>query len=263
MKRYLRVRSRHPSHNILRSPKNRVPGDGILCDHLALIRLGSVTESNIPIQINSIEGVKNSKDKLLMKRCFDREGVKTAKWDVFDNFETISEKGITFKDNQLNFPVVIKHRRGSRNRGNTLISNLKEFKEWFNRKDYNNYIVEQYCKHSREYRLHVTEDGCFYTNRKLLKSDAKERWYRNDSNCVWILETNEGFNKPDSWDLIVADCVKALNAVGLDVGACDVKVDTKGNFVVIEINSAPSFGQITAEKYKEIIPILVNKKANK
>jgi type I restriction enzyme S subunit len=43
---------------------------------------------------------------------------------------------------------------------------------------------EVMLNNSREYRLHVTADGCFYACRKMLKADAEERWYKNDSNCV-------------------------------------------------------------------------------
>ena len=46
-------------------------------------------------------------------------------------------------------------------------------------------------------------------------------------------------------------CVKALNAVGLTIGACDVKIQSeKGrredfvpDFIVLEINSGPSLEQ--------------------
>jgi hypothetical protein len=34
------------------------------------------------------------------------------------------------------------------------------------------------------------------------------------------------------------------------------------DFIVLEINSAPSFGDITAVKYAEEIPKLINKKLN-
>ena len=62
----------------------------------------------------------------------------------------------------------------------------------------------------------------------------------------------------------------ALNAVGLDVGAVDVKVQSKTTpkdktrktieFIVLEINSAPSFGSITAEKYIQEIPKILKSK---
>jgi len=134
--------------------------------------------------------------------------------------------------------------------------------EWFNGKEMNgkkrlgNYIIERYYNYNKEYRLHVSKDGCFYTNRKMLKTDAEERWFRNDSNSVWIREENPKFEKPRNWGVIVNECVKALNAVGLDLGACDVRVQSKNDrpdFIICEINSAPSFGEITLTKYQNEI----------
>ncbi len=200
-----------------------------------------------------------------MKQCFSVAGVKTANWTPLTDKDRL---------NSLKFPVVSKSLTGSRGRGNILHKTLEQFQRWAKGvADTGNYIVEEFHDYVREYRLHVTRDGCFYTCRKMLKSETpeKDRWYRNDSNSTWILEDNDQFDKPSNWKQIVAECVKALVAVGLDVGACDVKVqsakDGKGRirpnpeFIVIEINSAPSFGNVTLTKYLEEIPKILKAKA--
>ena len=143
-------------------------------------------------------------------------------------------------------------------------------------KDLSKYIFEKYYNYNREYRLHVSENGCFYTCRKMLKTEAPQeaRWYRNDEHCVWILEDNESFDKPVNWDKVVEESVKSLKAVGLDFGAVDLRIQSskKANgevrdepkFIVVEINSAPSFGDKTTEKYIEELPkLLINKYQNK
>lgn len=253
-----RIRSRHPSHSILRGALPKFP-------KRCVIRLGSTTEvDDVEIQVNTVEAISNSASKLRMKRCFDEANVKTAKWT----------NDVNVVESYLQFPIVSKHIFGSRGRGNTLLKTLEEFNAWKKNKsnsELSNYIFEQFYNYNREYRLHVTEDGCFYTCRKMLKSDVpeKDRWYRNDSNSVWILETNEQFDKPVNWDLIVSECVKALKSTGLDFGACDVRVQSakKDNkvrkevdFIIVEINSAPSFGELTSEKYLEELPKIIKKK---
>ena len=75
------------------------------------------------------------------------------------------------------------------------------------------------------------------------------------------MEDNEQFDKPETWDAIVDDCVEAMESCGLDFGACDVRVNKAGDWQIIEINSAPSFGEITEEKYREVIPRIVDIKA--
>jgi carbamoylphosphate synthase large subunit len=254
--------SRHPSHDYLRRNNKTLP----LYNFRTVVRFGSSTpteENHYKVEINTVEAIKNSANKLRMKTCFTEGGVKTADWwtnGALNDFA--AEK----------YPIVAKHIFGSRGTGNTLINNFQELNQWMQGKTMTNYVFEKFYNYSREYRLHVTSEGCFYTCRKMIKSETPEdkRWFRNDQNSTWILEENEMFDKPVNWDEIVEHSVRALNAVGLDVGACDVKVQSavqkdgslrnKCNFIIIEINSAPSFGEITKVKYQEIIPILIDKK---
>lgn len=251
--------SRHPSHSPLRRELPLLP-------FRSVVRLGSTTRSRPGyIECNTITGVKASADKLLMKRAFDRAGVHHAAW-----VESISST------HQLELPVVVKHRFGSRGTGNTLHDLLESIDgaidEGVLKSPLESYIVEKFYSYSREYRLHVTSEGCFYTCRKMLREGTPEnqRWHRHDENSVWIMESNPSFNKPVNWVDIVADCVKALAAVGLDIGAFDVKVqsanDSKGRprpnpeWIVIESCSAPSMAEHTLKNYKEQIPRLLKRK---
>lgn len=218
-------------------------------------------------ELNSVEGVKNSSDKLKMKNCFREANSCTADWWTTNNSKTFkngkdnSEIDIT----ELSFPIVTKHRFGSRGNGNSLINSLEELQNWVKGKDLSKYIFEKYYKYTKEYRLHVNEDGCFYSCRKMLKQDTpdKEKWHRHDSNSVWILEDNPSFNKPSCWDKLVKDCVNTLKSLKLDFCAFDVKTQSETTkdgkkrkeveYIIIESNSAPSFGDITLEKYSEML----------
>jgi len=210
-----------------------------------------------------------------MKICFDELSVRTASW-VYITYNAKPRSLLALFEEFIvenGFPIVAKHRFGSRGRGNYLLSSQEELVEWLRAHPrLENYIFEKFYNYSREYRLHVTANGCFYTCRKMLRDNTPEdsRWFRNDSNSVWIVEENEAFDKPSNWDDIVSECVKALKAVGLDVGACDVKVQSsttsKGTkrknpeFIVIEINSAPSFGERTLQHYLQQIPEILKSK---
>lgn len=256
-----RIKSRHPSHRPLRNLLS-------LLNFKSVVRLGSTTRmvddatfGGNRIECNPVQAIKNSADKLLMKRCFQTGQVKTASW--VEGGHPITA---------LEFPLIAKHRRSSRGEGIYLLKTIQEYNNWCQGKTPENYIIEKYHDFSREYRLHVTADGCFYACRKMLREGTPEnqRWYRNDSNCVWVIETNPLFNRPANWNAIVAECVKSLNAVGLDIGACDVRVQsaTKQNgnarqnvdFFVVEINSAPSFGEMTLQHYTTQIPRILKKK---
>jgi glutathione synthase/RimK-type ligase-like ATP-grasp enzyme len=268
--------SRHPSHSILRAKNQTLP----LLPFRSVIRLGSSTESDGRLEINTIQAVKNSASKLLMKQKFTEVGVKTANWFTYQ----IDDDGLYYfaiKDDENNdieieelpYPIVAKSHFGSRGIGNTKFNTEEEFLAWLPNKNLDNYIFEKFVKMTREYRLHVTKFGCFYTCRKLVKNDAPEgTWQRHDDVCNWVLEENPSFKKPKNWDDIVADCIKAKNALGLDICAFDVGVQgakdgierENPEWVIFESCSAASFGEITGQKYIEILPkLLIDKYNNK
>lgn len=266
--------SRHPSHSILRAKNQTLP----LLPFRSVIRLGSSTESDGRLEINTVEAVKNSASKLLMKQKFTEAIVNTANWCKYSEITNITEEGVNFTLNlglvdNLKFPLVAKSHFGSRGIGNTKFNTKEELEVWLPGKNLNNYIFEQFVKMTREYRLHVTKFGCFYTCRKLVKNDAPEgTWQRHDDVCNWVLEENPSFKKPKNWDDIVADCVKAKDALGLDICAFDVGVQgakdgverENPEWIIFESCSAPSFGNITGQKYIEVLPkLLIDKYNNK
>ena len=243
MNKYFRplILSRHPSHDVLRAKGKRIT----LIPFKSVVRFGSTTEvTDGRIELNSVASIKISANKLLMKQKFDEAGVKTADYckasDAFTN-------GLV--NHNLEFPIVIKAHYGSKGSGNTLIRSQQELENWGVGKNLNRYIVEKFYNYGHEFRLHITKDGCFYTCRKALRKDVpeSEKWHFHDSTCVWFLENNENFKKPNSWDDIVKDCVKALTVIGADILSFDVKVQTPTdkegnqrvyqNYILLECNS--------------------------
>ena len=272
------IRSRHPSHNCLRSRTKNLP----LFRFRTIVRLGSITEVNnnqYQVEINSIQSIKNSSNKLLMKEKFLEANVRTADWNIYNNLESliIGAQAIT---ETWSSALVAKAHYGSKGRGNTLIHNEDELVEWSRGRNLTHYLFEKFMNYGHEFRLHVSEDGCFYACRKALKADApqEERWRRHDDICVWLLETNENFHKPNSWDDIILDCVNALKAIGADLLSFDVRVQTPTtrdgerreyqDFILLECNSASSMDNgtgelsVCAQKYIEEIPKIIIRKAN-
>ena len=266
--------SRHPTHSGLRAKNKSLP----LFPFRSVVRLGSTTvldDDSNRVQINTPQAIRNSASKLLMKQKFTEAGVKTANWGTAinarlnkDNIYWVQHEG---NEISLNFPIIAKSLFGSRGVGNTKLDTKEELESWMKGKNLNNYIFEEFVKMTREYRLHITQDGCFYTCRKLLKNDAPEgTWQRHDDVCSWALETNPSFKKPANWDAIVQDCITAQKALGLDICAFDVMVQGAKNgkerenteWNICESCSGPSFGSITLQKYIEEIPKILNKKYN-
>lgn len=275
-----RIKSRHPSHSFLRPQYKKLP----LFSFKSIIRFGSLTDMKDSItnggdrvELNTIDAIKNSMNKLRMKFCFLHGNIKTADWWKYSTedktfFKLTSDKNIYIQD--IFFPIISKHIYGSKGTGNQKHNNTESLKKWLksHSKNIDNYIFEKFHNYNREYRLHITEEGCFYACRKMLRTDApkNKRWYRNDDNSVWIVEENDSFNKPVNWNEAVKESVKALKSVGLDFGAIDLRIQSSTNsegnkrknpkFIIIEINSAPGLGSVGEKKYLEMLPkILIRK----
>ena len=245
-KNFAKIRSRHPTHRILR--KNKL----LLFDKTVVIRLGSTTPS-LPgvIELNTVESVRNCSDKLKMKELFEKVKLKSPKYVTIDKM----------KPGLLSYPIIKKIRFRSRGQGMVYIENEKELLDIISKcKGNNNVYFEEYFNGTREYRFHVSNLGCFYTCRKMRKEDAKERWFFNSSNSVWILEENPKYDRPSTFKEIVKECQKGLASLKLDFAAFDVRVKKDGSFMILEGNSAPSFGDLTAKKYLEHLPQLIKNK---
>lgn len=294
------ILSRHPSHDVFRSKFKKIN----LLPYRSVIRFGSSTEvedtidnGGNRIEINTVQSIKTSANKLLMKNAFTNAKVKTAPWWVYeysgtgnsfikifpsDNDNTELEGWDEYNETTLPYPIVAKAHYGSKGKGNTLIKSKEELDVWMQTRTLDKYIFEKFVNYGHEFRLHVTEDGCFYTCRKALRENVpeSEKWRRHDDICVWFLEENESFHKPNSWDDIVNDCVNALISIGADILSFDVKVQTPYNrkgepreyqdYILLECNSASSMGNlenedisICAQKYIEVLPKLIIKKAIK
>lgn len=239
------IRSKHTTHTCHRKDIPR-------CAFRYEVSFGSVNPPEPGyLRLNTPEAVGNARDKLLMKQCFDREGVKTAKWSH-------ANKG------SLKLPVVAKHRTSSRGEGVYLLKTQQEYDDFLRTRarDLDKFIFEKYKNYHTEFRLHVHSQGYFYTCRKAMRraTPGNRRWKFTSDETVWLLETNPHFNRPTTWDQIVEHSIKSLRSVGLDTGAVDVKVGRNGRFCILEINSAPAFGDLTAARYMEILPQVAQRK---
>lgn len=264
-------------HLVVRSRnKSCQPLKDIIVPRRTILRLGSTTSTESIArhngtkpskytEINTAEACSISGNKILMKEHFTRAKINTAPWFQF------SDKGLDANTQKIKHylkkwkTLIVKHKYSSKGNGIYLIKDIEEFIKLWNEifcQSYNNYIIEKYYSYSREYRIHITEDGYFLADRKMLKNDAEVRWHRHAENSVWIKEENPQFNKPNNWDDIVKDCVAALEAVHLDIGAVDVKVQSSKEltpkWIILEINSAPALGEDSIIRYKEVLNLLID-----
>jgi len=269
----VKIRSRHPSHDALRGQitvkqcdlpfKNKLNPKG---RPSVVVRFGSPTEVRRGnVEVNSTEAISVSSNKMKMKEAFEDFGILSPKYFTLKDIKYLKSN-----KEEIKFPLILKRVVGSRGRGmqylgdnkalKKALKKIKEDKKKNGKKSIKDIYFEEYFSGKYEYRLHVSSLGCFYACRKALKKDTPDdkRYFRNDSNCIWYLESNTTeFKKPSTWGKIVEECIKAKDAVGLDFAAIDVRVSEKGVFKIIETNSAPSLATEGIKKYKTHLPLLI------
>lgn len=258
--KHLRVRSRNYSNAELKNIEVPVT---------TIYRMGSttptheITKRKKYIEINTAEACAISASKIEMKKRFVHGKIRTPKFFMCNCKISFIDKCKHYL-NKWNNGIIAKRYNSSKGNGLFLIKTIDDAHAFIRNKDNNEikkWIFERYSTYTREYRLHVTKNGCFYACRKMLRNEADVRWHRHDNNSVWITENNEKFDKPANWNLIVDECIKALKSIGLDIAAFDIKVQrSHGNepkYLILECNSAPGLGQIGLEKYKEELSKLI------
>jgi hypothetical protein len=290
------VYSRHPTHNILRTSLERLP-------FRSVVRLGSTTvlskkceAKGAYTECNSIKGIINTSNKLIMKMKFIESGIpspamflpliqpsgvgigtETKDGAIAINVENKlkyvvsalgmngnSVSGNPIKIIDLQYPLVAKVNFHSRGRGMLLLKDVEALKELLKQDNVRKYTFEKYTNFAQEYRVHATRDGIFYICRKLRKEEATDRWYFNSKNSVFQITYEDGvWIKPQlaCFKSMEQACIKALIALDMDIAGFDIRVNASGeNFLIIEANSACSFGEHTAQQYIKQIPIILKKK---
>lgn len=234
----------------------------IVVPRTTILRLGSttptdkITKAPNPIEINSAEACAISSNKIAMKKAFDSADIPSAEWIIYEKGTKVTRAKVEDLFYTFDCKVIVKHVHSSKGNGIYYFTDIEELYTWMQEHEIiiHRYVFERYYTYTKEYRIHVTKQGCFYACRKMLKKDAEERWHRHSNNSVWILEDNPLFDRPKNWNNIVNDCIKALDKIGLDIAAFDIKVQSNKykdpKYIILESNSAPSLGEIGVEKYK-------------
>jgi carbamoylphosphate synthase large subunit len=114
-------------------------------------------------------------------------------------------------------------------------------------------LYVKYIRKEKEYRLHVFKEKVIDLVEKRRRSNFGENpvynKYIRSYEQGWIM-ARDGVSVSDETK---AEAIKAVKALGLDFGAVDVVINSKGKPVVLEVNTAPGIMGTTLTRYKEAI----------
>lgn len=115
-------------------------------------------------------------------------------------------------------------------------------------------LYTKFVKKDKEYRVHVFRDEVidFTLKRKRAGHEGGVSGIRNHANG-WVF-TRQGVELPER---IRITAIQAVKSLGLDFGAMDICLDTEGNPVAFEVNTAPGLEGTTLQKYKEAFNALL------
>ncbi len=234
----------HPSAKDIKFPKSKVN---------AVVRHGAskkaiLAQKRFPVEINSIEAIRNCADKHKMKELLSAANITTT-----ESFANTEENRALFKRNKWNAVYKkLNHRRGI---GMEFLP-LAEIDKLAD-PQYNG-LIERRINVKREWRVHA----CpllkeTYPLEKRRRKDAQGP-ARNIENCVFR-EMENAPPPPDGWMEALTLCMNSVSALGLDTGAVDLAWSgTK--FYVIEVNSGPGLGDKSRNWYQNIYTRLVEEK---
>ena len=111
-------------------------------------------------------------------------------------------------------------------------------------------LYTSYVRKAEEYRIHVMNDEVFFVQRKARKLDVP------DDQVNWQVRNLDGGFIYANVDVEVDDLAKeyaisAVAALGLHFGAVDIIKTRRGNFFVLEVNTACGLAGTTLDKYAE------------
>lgn len=200
-----------------------------------LLRLGSTTPliSKFKyIELNSIDGIRKSANKILMKKCFDEAGIHHSEW-----INSVKENNIIefFKEHKI---IIAKHKHSSKGNDIYYIDTMEKMIDFLDNQNFKEFVFEKYYFFPQEYRVHVdVNNGCFYACKKVLKEDADVEWHKHANNSVFVLAMNPE-KRPACWNDMIEDCQKIMKNMKLDIICFDV-LCSNNEFIIVESNTAP------------------------
>lgn len=192
---------------------------------------GDIKPMGVPKLVNTVAAIAQASNKLHAFGSLSGKQLSTVPWtanqDVVKEWQT---DGATI--------VVRKMLTGHSGAG---IIILEKGDELIDAPLYTKYIFKV-----REYRVHATRLKAFDTQQKIRDPNQEPKTWKVRSHENGFIFARNNITPSDQRDQLA---VAAIQCLGLDFGAVDIVEDKKGNFYVLEVNTAPGLEGQTVDSY--------------
>lgn len=120
-------------------------------------------------------------------------------------------------------------------------------------------LYTKYLFKEREFRVHATPDKVIDTQKKVRDPNVEPKSWKVRSHENGFIFVRSNIAASEKRDALAKQAVKVL---GLHFGAVDIVEDKKGNFYVLEVNTAPGLEGQTVAAYTEALKELANGTTN-
>lgn len=195
------------------------------------IRWGCTADVPSKKVLNTAKAIHEVNDKLNFRMKLDEFELCTP--TITMDRHPPDDSGVIIKDEDMEYPLILRPRNHSRGRNLILINNRNELLVQGRRFPDGWYASELFDKVA-EFRVAIVQGRAIWVAKKTPG---------NPDDIAWNVAKGGRFDNVrwDSWPLkVVKKSIEAFNLTELDFGGVDVMVDKDGNVSILEINSAPS-----------------------
>lgn len=185
--------------------------------------------------LNGTEEIQSSANKLMAFKAMSEAGVECVPWCVPENHELL-------KSWQSDDFTIVGRTKLTGHSGDGIVI-MEKGEPLQPALLYTKYIFKV-----REFRVHVVGDKVIDTQQKIRDPSREPTSWKVRSHENGFLFARGGVVPNPTRDVLAVSAVKSL---GLDFGATDIVEDKKGNFYVLEVNTAPGLEGQTITNYGE------------
>lgn len=194
-------------------------------DDSVLIRWGTrepIAATN-SIIYNKATAIANATDKLLSRQLFAEKGVSAPRL-------------LNSVDDYKDGIIIARPFIHSKGRNFIVLNNKKELENHWRTGWYYSEFVDKV----REFRVHVGHSKVLALMEKHNPNNGNHAWNRAQNDTEPFTRVKQSDADEQKLLPVLQEAIKAVNALGLDMGGVDVMLDKDGVAYVLEVNTAPT-----------------------